>query len=171
MSKSKFQFPLSLPRREDGSLAPSLLVLLLLMIAGLQFILTSQPELPQAATPAETLPRASIPAAGIFVAPEAILARNLFAPARNGADDAAVGTLGGAVVAGTVKVRGARYAVVVMPGGAVSRVYPGGTVNGWKLASLGADQARFVRGSEILRLPYGGKAAVPSEAATEEAEQ
>jgi hypothetical protein len=171
MSKSKFQFPLSWPRRDEGSLFPALLVLSLALMAVLQSMLTTQPELSPPQMPPGAVTRAPMLEAKTASAPDSIVARNLFAPARNGSAGVVDSPLGGAIVAGTVKVAGGRFGIVIMPGGVTRRVTPGMTINGWRLVSLGAEQALFARAKERLSVAYGGQAAAapaPSDAEPEQ---
>lgn len=168
MSKLKLQFPLSWPRRDNGSLFPALLVLVLALMAVLQSVLTTRPELSLTLAPPATVTRAKAPEARLAIAPDVILARNLFAPTRTGSAGSVDGALGGAVIAGTVKVANGRYAIVVMPGGSVRRIYPGATLNGWRLVKLGSEQALFARSSERLNVIYGGRAAAAPEATESE---
>lgn len=171
MSKSKFQFPFSWPRRDEGSMFPALLVLLLALMAVIQSMLSSQPEQLPLELPPGAVARAPMHEAKYASAPDSILARNLFAPARIGSAAAVESPLGGAIVAGTVKVANGRFAIVVMPGGVTRRVTTGATINGWRLVSLGTDQAFFVRAKERLSVAYGGQAAAASATANTDPEQ
>lgn len=161
----KLPFPLPLPRREDGSLFPALLALLLTALLGVQFMIVAPIELPEPTLGVARNPAVQSFVVGNAVAPKLIEQSDVFSPVRSaggGPEAAAAGPLGGAVVAGSVSIGGRTYAMVISPGGRVSRMAPGGSINGWRLMRLNPDSAQFGRGSEKLELPYGGQARQPA---------
>lgn len=140
---------------------PALLALLLAVLLIVQFLIVAPVDLPETAFGVGRN-AASLPiVARNAVADRAIAENDVFSPLRStagGADAVASGPLGGVVLAGSVSVGGRSYAMVIAPGGKVSRLAPGGSINGWRLLNLGASGARFGRGSERLDLPFGGSA-------------
>lgn len=161
MCSLKLPFPLPLPRREDGSLLPALLALLLAALLVVQFMIVTPVELPEPALGAGRNTVAQSIVAGNAIAPKLIVENDVFSPVRSAggsSDGASAGPLGGAVVAGSVSVGGRAYAMVIVPGGRISRLAPGGSINGWRLLDLTAGGARFGRGSERLDVAYGGQA-------------
>lgn len=157
----KLPYPLPLPRREDGSLFPALLAVLLAALLLAQMMIVDPVVLPEpalaTARPAMVKPFVVDSA----VAQKLIVQSDVFSPTRSagaGAGASAGGPLGGVMVAGSVSVAGRSYAMVVAPGGRISRMAPGGTINGWRLMRLDAGGAHFQRGSERIDLPYGGQA-------------
>lgn len=152
---------------------PALLALLLAVLLVVQFLIVAPVDLPEAAIGVgRNAPSLSIVAQNA-VADRAIAENDVFSPLRSaggGADAVASGPLGGVVLAGSVAVGGRSYAMVIAPGGKVSRLAPGGSINGWRLLNLGASGARFGRGSERLDLPFGGSA-LQGPSADEETEQ
>ncbi|MDT0508403.1 hypothetical protein [Novosphingobium sp. MMS21-SN21R] len=150
-----------LPRREDGSLLPALLALLLAALLVVQFMIVTPVELPEPALGAGRNTVAQALVAGNAIAPKLIVENDVFSPLRSAGgspDGASAGPLGGAVVAGSVSVGGRAYAMVIVPGGRISRLAPGGSINGWRLLGLTTGGARFGRGSERLDVAYGGQA-------------
>jgi hypothetical protein len=170
MSKSKFQSPLSLPRRGDGSLLPALLVAFLLALAVMQFLLPEPQDIPRSVAPAITVARPEPPGFAPTSIPAAIIANALFAPAR-GTSGGGGDTATSIAVAGTVTVARSRYAVVIALDGSLHRLAPGGVVDGWRLVSLGADRARFARQNEIMNVPYGAKASASAQNPEESGEE
>lgn len=165
MSKLKFQFPLSAPRRDDGTLLPATLVAVLALVLLGQALLPAGADLPQPVMPAPvTGPgRANGADSTALVVPvradPQIVTRNLFAPGRtqSGAVGKVPGTaLGGAIVAGTLGSGARMRVVVVKPGGVMTLLPRGGAVNGWQLVAIATDHAEFRRGADHLAITYGG---------------
>jgi len=161
----KFQFLLSAPHRDDGTLLPAILVAVLALVLVGQVVLPGAAELPLPvmAAPVAGAGRAnSAASAGQIVPVRAdpqIVAHNLFAPGRSqsGAVGKVPGTaLGGAIVAGTLGSGGRMRVIVVRPGGAMTMLVRGGVINGWQLVAIAPDHAQFRRGADRLDMPYGG---------------
>lgn len=161
----KLRSPLPPPRREDATLLPAALALLLCGGAVMQVALTDGPDLPPAGVgrvaPVEAL--AGVPT--VTPAP-VIMARPLFAPSRTATGRPAApgaadpGPLGGAIPAGmTARGRAARL-FLRLPDGSVRVMAPGSAHMGWRLAGLSADAATFRRGSRRMVVPYGQSAPV-----------
>ena len=155
--------------REPEARLPALLAGLLVAALVLQFLLVEEPELPPAGAVPAALPRVSQPDLAVGGPAGAILARGLFTP-RLASPDAAAASgaaapppppLGGASVAGSVTIRGSRYAVVAIPGRGVVRMRPGARYRGWTLRAIDEGGATFSRGRERLRLPFGGGTVAP----------
>ncbi|MGV3510860.1 MAG: hypothetical protein ACO1OX_02535 [Novosphingobium sp.] len=169
----KLPFLLYLPRREDDSMFPALLALVLAVLMVVQFLISDPIDLPEATvdigrnTAAEPFVTDSVEAARIIVESD------VFSPVRSaggGGDASFADPLGGAIVAGSLSVRGRAYAMVISPGGQVSRLAPGSRINGWTLLSLSSNGARFGRGTERIDLSYGAQAS-QTVAAIEEPEE
>lgn len=163
----KFRFPLSLPNRADGTLLPGILVALLAAALGVQlWAANAEPDLPPVLAVGATRLVTAIPTIAPVKAARVIFDRPLFAPRQ--AMTAATGfgqplVLGGASVAGMVSVRGRSYAVIRRANGEVSNLAIGGLVNGWRLVSLRADGAAFVKDSVRQDIAYGAAAIRPTE--------
>ena len=154
----RFQVPLSFPNRADRTVLPAALASLLALAFGLQLIWTSsEPDLPPVlavgaarsnAAPPKIVPTATSPI---------VLERPLFAPRQSVsvANGALPSILGGAMVAGTVSIRGRTFAVIRRPNGTASNLSVGGSVAGWRLVSLGQQAAVFVKGAERREIAYG----------------
>lgn len=135
----------------------------------LQLALTGDVEIPDESWSGGR-PRAEMPRiVGQFV-PPILLERPVFSPGRTAtgaADQAIQAPLGGAVVAGTVSVKGRSYAVVQRPDGVVVRLAVGARYAGWRLRSLSSTGAVFDQGAQRLSLTFG---VAPAQTVTETAE-
>lgn len=157
----KFRFPSSLPSRADGTLLPALLsgALAVALLAQLTWT-AREPDLPAALHVSAPSARAEVPVISPVVASSEIFRRPLFAP-RQSASVAADGPpppmLGGAVVAGTVSVRGRTFAVVRRPNGTSFNMAVGGRLYGWTLAALRDEGAIFVKGAARQTMAYGAQ--------------
>lgn len=157
----KLSFLLYLPRREDDSIFPALLALVLAVLMVVQFLIPDPIDLPEAMLDTGRSTAAEPFATGDAKAARLIVESDVFSPERSvggNNDVSSTGPLGGMIVAGSVSIRGRAYAMVIAPSGRISRLARGGSINGWTLLSLSATGARFGRGSEKLDLPYGAQA-------------
>jgi hypothetical protein len=163
------QFRSFLPQRDSGTVLPAALAALLLVGIPLQLAFGVDTMTPPASPGTVRVARAAPPAVAAVVAPANILDRNIFVPPilKPGGTAAANAALGGVTIAGSVAVRGRRLAMVVRPGGRMAYLAPGATLDGWVLAAIDADAARFRKDGKTLAIPYGAPVAVPA-AETEE---
>ncbi len=132
------------------------------MIA-LQLLLTQEVALPDAGWSRGNRQAAMPQMAGGFV-PTVLQERPVFDPSRTAQakSDAAVDLpLGGAVVAGVVTVRGRSHVIVQPAQGSPVKLAVGGYFRGWRLRSISADGAQFVKGGTPLRVALGGTPAQP----------
>jgi hypothetical protein len=170
----KLRSPISLPRPDDGTLLPAALAGLLLLAVALQLLWTGEPDLPQERVGRILSSRQTVMIARTGI-PPVILDKPLFSPARGGfgggaGDAAQASALGGAVVAGTVTRGRARRAFLRLPDGSVRALAIGQDFDGWRLAGLTDDAARFVRAGETITMAFGASAPVVSEDAGDEEE-
>jgi hypothetical protein len=148
---------------------PATLAGLLLAAVALQLLLTGGPDLPEEGIGriASSAPSVRIARAG---AAPIILERPLFSPTRDGSGagsssakgDGASSVLGGAVVAGTVSRGRTTHAFARLPDGSIRILGIGQQINGWRLAGLTSESARFVRNGETITIAYGANAPTPS---------
>lgn len=165
------------PRRADRTILPAALAALLVAMVAAQMTLTGDVELPEAGAVGGVGAGAPIARPVRVAVPPVLTARSVFAPDTVAALDsggeggivAPPDPLGGAVIAGTVQVGRARYAVVQSPGGGSARVPLGGRINGWRLIGFADGGVRLRRGGEAMTAMFGGRAsALASQAATPE---
>lgn len=147
------------PRRGSRVRMPASLVAVLVLSIVAQIALgtdetTAPARLPIAQESESARDDAALPAVAV---PTVLLTRDLFATdqVNSGTEVAPVVPLGGAVVAGSVRVGPRLYAVVQMPGGASGRLPLGGMVRGWRLSRLDDSGAHFTRGMHRLDFPFG----------------
>jgi hypothetical protein len=173
MCALKLRSPISLPRRDDGTLLPAMLVAALVLMAALQLVLTREPDLPESGE-GRLPPAARIGNPPPAIADPAIAARPLFSPSRRPGDTPVLLTpngaapLGGATVAGAIKAHGIARVLLKLPNGAIEELGVGGDYMGWVLVSFSQDGAIFRKGSEKLAMAYGAAGAAPVEPASEE---
>jgi hypothetical protein len=166
----RYRFPLSLPRRADGTVLPAVMTALLAMVFAAQlFWASAEEDLPPVLAVSAARANFGVPAVAPVAVPQSIFERPLFAPRQSlalaaAAAAAAPPALGGAVVAGTATIRRQTTAVVRRPDGSVANIAIGGVVGGWRLVALGQEGAVFVKGRERLRVAYGAQAASSAEA-------
>jgi hypothetical protein len=166
-----FQFPISLPNRADQTLLPGILtgVLVLTLVAQIMW-LNPEPQLPPAMTVTAARFNFATPTAVQVPVSRAIFDRPLFAPRQSAVtaqnSGAPVLPLGGAVVAGTVTVRGRTFAVVRRPNRTTRNMAIGSELDGWRLASFGQQSAVFAKGRERREITFG---ALPGQATAEPA--
>lgn len=170
------RYLLVLPNRANRALLPALLVAVLAATALAQMLLTGDIDLPEGGAIGGGLAsRGAPPDPGDAVVSPVIAARPIFAPrgapAAGAGDAAPVDQLGGAVIAGSVRIGRLVYAVVQTPGGGAARVPIGGHINGWRLAALSDSAARLARGGELLSAAYGSHPATPAADANPPAEE
>ncbi len=163
MSSLTPRFPFSLPPHGSPARLPALLVPLLGGLAVVQLLLPGGISLPPAGAPARLAMPALPGEPGTVSVPPQLARRPLFAPtagAGAGSTTAAPpDPLGGAIIAGTLRRRGAMLAVVQMPDRSVRYVARGGTVADWRIVGLDHGGARLARPSgETLTVPYGTRA-------------
>jgi hypothetical protein len=153
--------PLRIPRpeRAEGTVLAALLAALLALMLAAQFVLpTQRPEAP--VVPPVAARAAPVTMAAGSIDP-AIARRSIFQPTRlAGAGGAGVpaGPLDGASPVGVIKVRGAARLILQTPGGKTVTLRPGQSWQGWRLVAIGADDVRFVRGTERVTLAVGAAA-------------
>ena len=160
----KFRYHLSLPSRADDTILPAVLAGALALMFGVQLWLSgSDPELPPALAVGASQANTAVPAMTPVGADRIIFDRPLFAPRQSLTAASQAGpayAIGGAIVAGTVAIRGRSFAVVRRPNGVVTNLGIGGSIDGWRLVALPSDGAVFVKNKERRVIPYGA-AAVP----------
>lgn len=154
-----------LPNRDDRTLLPALLAGMLVLMLALQFALPAVDELP--ADAGRVVPVRGVDAAIARVIPDPAITRNaLFSPTRggaaNGAGDDGPGPMGGATLAGIVKVGNRARAVVQQSDGTVVSVAVGGRYQAWTLVALSPTTAKFARDGEQWTLAVGGGAVLPN---------
>lgn len=141
----------------------------LVLALAMQLALTGKFEM-QDASGSGGRPRTQMPLiAGQFV-PSSLLTRPIFSPARTAnieADQAIVAPLGGAILAGTVSVKGRSYAVVQRPDGGITRLAVGARYAGWRLQSLSSTGGVFAQDKQRISMVFG---IAPIAAATQTAE-
>jgi hypothetical protein len=151
---------------------PAILAGVLVVAAGAQILLPHSVELPPGRAAGRVVAAYLAPAVDRIAVPGVILAQPLFAPRR--ADAGAPGgiepALGGAVVAGTVSVRGRSFAVVRRADGQIGNLPIGGRIAGWRLVALSAQGAAFVKEGKRIEVAYGAVAAVAPQRDEEEEE-
>lgn len=163
--------PLARPTRANGALLPALCAGLLAGLAGLQFAMTANPELPEPGF-AGGGARSVLPLIAGSAVPEVLARSSIFAPTRTlqaKSEGGAPSPLQGASVAGAVSVRGRSYAVIQRADGQIVRLPVGGRIAGQRLVSLSPDGAIFQSGATRSRIPYG--TTVAPAAAEPEAEE
>jgi len=166
----RYRFPLSSPRRADGTVLPAVLAALLALAFAAQLVWAGdEADLPPVLAVSAARANFAAPAVMPVAVPAVVFERPLFAPRQSltataTATAAAPPALGGAVVAGTATIRGRTFAVVRRADGTVANVALGGRVGGWRLVALGQDGAVFVRSGERLQVAYGAQAAATPEA-------
>lgn len=155
----KFRFLLSLPSRNDGTVLPALLGTILAATLVMQLTWAArEPDLPLPLPATAPVTSNRVPIVSPVVASGEIFRRPLFAPRQSSSiasDIAPAPTLGGAVVAGTVSLRGRTYAVVRRSNGKSFNLPVGGQLNGWSLAALRDEGAVFVKGRARQTIAYG----------------
>lgn len=164
------------PRRADRTILPAALAALLVVMVAAQMTLTGDVDLPEAGAVGGVGAGAPIARPPRVAIPPVLGARSVFAPdgvasladGGEGAVAAPPDPLGGAVIAGTVRVGRARYAIVQAPGGASARVPLGGRINGWRLIGFAEGGVRLLRGGERMTAMFGGRATPAPQAATPE---
>jgi hypothetical protein len=155
MYELKLRSPIAAPRRGNGTLLPASLVALLAAMLMLQLLLTSNVELPPAGPVGGGGAHLRSPHVALVAVPAAIATRSIFAPRHAGGPAAPSAVLGGAVVAGTVRIGGRAYAVVQTNGCRTVNLPVGGMLGEWRLAALSSTGAWFVRGGERIEVGYG----------------
>lgn len=151
------RFPLARPTRANGALLPAVCAGTLAVLAGLQFALTANPELPEPGWSGGGT-RGAMPLIAGRAVPEALLRGSIFAPTRTlqaKGPDGAPSPLQGASVAGAVSIRGRGYAVIQRANGQVVRLPVGGRFAGMRLVALSPEGALFQSGGARSRIPYG----------------
>jgi hypothetical protein len=171
----KLRFPISAPRRDDGTLLPASLVALLVASAGLQLLWVGNEPLPREAIGHVAPVQAGLMAAGEAAMP-AILAQPIFSLTRSGVGAQAEGgesqPLGGAVVTGMVSSRRSGGRVFLrLPDGTIQPLRRGETYAGWQLTGWTTEAARFASGGQSISIAFGSAAqplAAGDEASDEE---
>lgn len=162
----KRQFPSLRPSAADGSLFPAACTALLALLAAVQLGLSAPEPLPTAGPMAGPVAggaaRAALPAMSVSLVDPALRSAPIFDPARS-LDVAGASGEGGAArptwrLAGSMEVRGRRYAVLQSPQGKAVRLPLGGSIAGMRLLSLSADGAVFLSGGKRIAMPFGGSA-------------
>lgn len=150
-----------MPNRADGTLLPALLAVALAATLLAQLGWTArEPELPPALPVSVPVSNFRVPTISPVAASGEIFRRPIFAPRQSASaasDGAPPPMLGGAVVAGTVSVRGRTFAVVRRPNGTSFNMAIGGRLNGWSLTALRDEGAIFVKGNTRQTMAYGAQ--------------
>lgn len=162
MCSLKLQFPFPLPTRANRAVMPALCAAVLLVLAALQLVLTSDVQLPEQSLSGGGV-RSKLPG----IAPDGIdplLLRNaIFAPTRTaGAEQSEATPLGGASLAGAVTVAGRSMAIVQRADGTVVRLPLGGSVSGMRLIAINRSGAVFVSGGKRVYVAFGAVASAPA---------
>jgi hypothetical protein len=136
---------------------PFLLVPVLAAMAVVQLALPERIALPPGGAVARIALTALPEAPPVVFAPPLLASRELFAPPlKQGGPDSATDPLGGALIAGVIQKGRLRLAVVQQAGGQLRYVGIGGTIAGWRLASLDQTGARLMHGpGQNLVVTYG----------------
>lgn len=167
MSVLKFRFPLALPRRDSGEVLPAALVALLAAMTMTQLLLSAQAELPASGGVGFGAARFAAPLVAPVEVPAEIMARPLFAPRlappQAGGGQATASAIGGAVIAGSISIRGRSRILIRHPDGRVAELAPGGTIAGWRLLRIGRTGVSLARDGKRIEVAFG--AAAPAEAA------
>ncbi len=158
---------MSVPNRADDTILPAVLAGLLAVLLAVQLLLSgADPDLPPALAVSASRTKTTIPEMAPVVAARVIFDRPLFAPRQSltaALRTGAASMIGGALVAGTVSIRGRSFAVVRRANGDVMNLGIGGVIDGWRLVALQAGGAVFVKGKESRVLAYGAAAFAPAE--------
>ena len=162
MSVLKLRFPISAPRRDDGTLLPALLAAVLVVSAGLQLLWVGNEPLPAEGI-AHVEPMQLALAAGGEAAQPAILARPIFSLSRSAvggqAGSGGALPLDGAVVAGMASSKRSGGRVFLrLADGTIQPLRRGESYAGWQLAGWTNDAARFLSGGHMITVPYGSAA-------------
>lgn len=167
----KLRFPLPRPTRANRSVLPACCAAVLAAAIGVQLALTGAVELPQRGWSGGGA-RWTMPEIGAVPVDPTLRAVPIFAPDRTSVTGAAAGApLGGAVVAGSVSVRGQVHAILQKGDGSIVRLPLGGRFAGMRLIGLSGDGATFLAGGKPLRVPFGATAVAPANQAEIEEEQ
>lgn len=157
------RFPIPAPRSDEGTVVPASLLAVLLAMAAVQLWLAGLTEaLPEAVSVRAMSARYAAPSVKPVAVPPSIIEQPIFAPQRTlggggGSVDAA-NPLDGAVVAGTVAIRGRVRLLLRQPDGLVVDLFPGQEYHGWRLTGLSHQGGRFSRNSEAITIPFGASA-------------
>lgn len=153
-------FPSLRPSAADGSLFPAVCTALLALLAVAQLSLSAPEPLPAAGPMIGGVARTALPAMRVPIADPALRSAPIFDPARSLDVAGAGGDRGDAQstwrLAGSMEIRGRRYAVLQSPQGKAVRVPLGGSVAGMRLLSLSDDGAVFLSGGKRIAMPFGG---------------
>lgn len=160
MSSLKSRFRFVWPARGSAAWLPAWLAALLAVLTCVQFALPGAVSLSSAGVVARGTSGGAPSALPLVVVPSASLARDVFAP-RAASGPAPVDPLGGAIVAGVVRVGALRYAVVQPASGGIRNVPIGGRIAGWRLDALSAGGAGLSRGAAHIAVTFGARAAAP----------
>lgn len=160
--KQRFQFASLRP--VGDARVPAALSLVLVGGLAAQLLVPDEVALPAFVPGQGARAAANIGAPPPVIVASVVMARVLFAPGRAAASGASVSAgaappdpLGGASVAGVVRVGTRGYAVVQYGGGRTARVPVGGSVAGWRLAAIGADGVTLRRGAARMLVPFGAR--------------
>lgn len=153
------RFPIPAPRSDEGTLVPAVLLGLLIIMMALQFWLARSEETVPAG---ESLPvrMAYKPPriTAVAVAP-AILTQPIFSPTRAAGSGATSGDLleGSQIIGAWSQGRQARL-VLRKPDGNSVTIRLGQVVNGWQLAGITSEGARFARSGDTALIHFGASA-------------
>ncbi len=153
-----FRFPLSFPSRAEGTILPGVLASVLVIALVIQLVSADrEPDLPPVLAIGASRVDFDMPAVPPVSTPPVIFDRPLFAPRQSlvaGPSNKAL-PLGGALVAGTVAIRGRAFAVIRRANVTVSNIAIGGAVDGWRLIALRPEGAVFVKNNVRHQIAYG----------------
>jgi len=141
-------------------LPAALLGALTLMIA-LQLWLTGTDAPIPAAQASLTLAPYAPPRMAAVPVPPAIFGQPIFSPARSRGGDGGGGDgdmLAGAQLAGATSVAGRSQIMLRKADGTAASLGVGQMLNGWQLAAVTPEGARFVRAGHSALIPFGGSA-------------
>ncbi|MDF0487767.1 hypothetical protein PX554_06465 [Sphingomonas sp. H39-1-10] len=160
--------PLDLPPLDSSAGLPLILAGLLCAALAFQLTVVDDVELPPVgpvgAGGAGDVEDAVPAAAG---GGPAILARSMFAPSTNqpAAPGQDANPLGGIMIAGSLRMGRAIFAVVMGPNNRVANVPVGGRIGDWRLTAIRQNEALLTRGEEQITVPFGARSSLPATAA------
>lgn len=154
-------FLIPLPRSDDGTILPALLVGILTatLVLCLPLSATREPEVSDTPIRAAANRPGAVATIDPSFASPAIRARPIFAPSRiDSAVAAPSNPFAGAQVAGSWSVGRQTILVLRLADGRTRNLGVGGSLNQWVLAAVTADGAHFVQNGKRTVVPYGGAA-------------
>lgn len=159
--------PLDLPPVDSSAGLPLVLAVLLCASLAFQLLVVDDVDLPPvgpvSAGGANEIEDPVPPPTG---GGSAVLARSMFAPSASqpGAGQA-TNSLGGVMIAGSLRMGRGVFAVVMSPNNRVAKVPIGGRIGDWRLTAIRQNEALLTRGEEQIIVPFGARGTLPAIAA------